>query len=211
MVNQRICVYFFQAFLTLARDIKAKIDKKLVRTSRKHTCYKADGYTLWISVQFLLCSHVLQEGNNPQGSSQGVKITDQPKKSSFFRCTLLWGDRSVGTHHRLNCVPHWTELDRAQGPSFLIFTSPLSSSSLSTYCAYLEEETKTNLYHSLGLPVFPRRLNRTTAASATSRIWFTSSQLLVRSRVWTWFLRFCLLSVLFKAVPWSFRLCQFHI
>uniref|UniRef100_A0A4W6G2J1 Ras-related protein SEC4 n=1 Tax=Lates calcarifer TaxID=8187 RepID=A0A4W6G2J1_LATCA len=46
------------AFLTLARDIKAKMDKKL-------------------------------EGNNPQGSSQGVKITEQPKKSSFFRCTLL--------------------------------------------------------------------------------------------------------------------------
>uniref|UniRef100_A0A8C6SHI3 Ras-related protein Rab-13 n=1 Tax=Neogobius melanostomus TaxID=47308 RepID=A0A8C6SHI3_9GOBI len=46
------------AFLTLARDIKAKMDKKL-------------------------------EGNNPQGSNQGVKITEQPKKSSFFRCTLL--------------------------------------------------------------------------------------------------------------------------
>uniref|UniRef100_A0AAZ3R9F0 Ras-related protein Rab-13 n=1 Tax=Oncorhynchus tshawytscha TaxID=74940 RepID=A0AAZ3R9F0_ONCTS len=47
-----------QAFMTLARDIKAKMDKKL-------------------------------EGNNPQGSSHGVKITEQPKKSSFFRCTLL--------------------------------------------------------------------------------------------------------------------------
>ncbi|KAM4629687.1 ras-related protein Rab-8A isoform 2-T2 [Polymixia lowei] len=47
-----------KAFLTLARDIKAKMDKKL-------------------------------EGNNPQGSSQGVKITEQPKKSNFFRCSLL--------------------------------------------------------------------------------------------------------------------------
>uniref|UniRef100_A0A3P9HPC8 small monomeric GTPase n=1 Tax=Oryzias latipes TaxID=8090 RepID=A0A3P9HPC8_ORYLA len=47
-----------EAFLTLARDIKAKMDKKL-------------------------------EGNNPQGSNQGVKITEQPKKSSFFRCVLL--------------------------------------------------------------------------------------------------------------------------
>ncbi|CAH2293381.1 ras-related Rab-8A [Pelobates cultripes] len=47
------------AFFTLARDIKAKMDKKM-------------------------------EGNNPQGSSQGVKITpDQQKKSSFFRCVLL--------------------------------------------------------------------------------------------------------------------------
>ncbi|CAB1324480.1 unnamed protein product, partial [Coregonus sp. 'balchen'] len=46
-----------KAFMTLARDIKAKMDKKL-------------------------------EGNSPQGSSQGVKITEQPKKSSFFRCTL---------------------------------------------------------------------------------------------------------------------------
>nr|XP_044997071.1 ras-related protein Rab-8A isoform X2 [Jaculus jaculus] len=47
------------AFFTLARDIKAKMDKKL-------------------------------EGNNPQGSNQGVKITaDQQKRSSFFRCVLL--------------------------------------------------------------------------------------------------------------------------
>uniref|UniRef100_A0A8D2QVW5 small monomeric GTPase n=1 Tax=Zosterops lateralis melanops TaxID=1220523 RepID=A0A8D2QVW5_ZOSLA len=30
------------------------------------------------------------EGNSPQGSNQGVKITqDQQKKSSFFRCVLL--------------------------------------------------------------------------------------------------------------------------
>lgn len=47
------------AFFTLARDIKAKMDKKL-------------------------------EGNSPQGSNQGVKITaEQQKKSSFFRCVLL--------------------------------------------------------------------------------------------------------------------------
>ncbi|XP_012924153.1 ras-related protein Rab-8A isoform X2 [Heterocephalus glaber] len=47
------------AFFTLARDIKAKMDKKL-------------------------------EGNSPQGSSQGMKITpDQQKRSSFFRCMLL--------------------------------------------------------------------------------------------------------------------------
>uniref|UniRef100_A0A8D0HIN7 Ras-related protein SEC4 n=1 Tax=Sphenodon punctatus TaxID=8508 RepID=A0A8D0HIN7_SPHPU len=47
------------AFFTLARDIKAKMDKKL-------------------------------EGNSPQGSNQGVKITpDQQKKSSFFQCVLL--------------------------------------------------------------------------------------------------------------------------
>uniref|UniRef100_A0A3B3BS62 small monomeric GTPase n=1 Tax=Oryzias melastigma TaxID=30732 RepID=A0A3B3BS62_ORYME len=46
------------AFMALARDIKAKMDKKL-------------------------------EGNNPQGSNQGVKITEQPKKTSLFRCVLL--------------------------------------------------------------------------------------------------------------------------
>ncbi|KAJ8264656.1 hypothetical protein GJAV_G00152190 [Gymnothorax javanicus] len=46
------------AFMTLARDIKAKMDKKL-------------------------------EGNSPQGSSRGVKITEQQNKSSFFRCVLL--------------------------------------------------------------------------------------------------------------------------
>ncbi|XP_041061185.1 ras-related protein Rab-8A isoform X1 [Carcharodon carcharias] len=47
------------AFFTLARDIKTKMDKKL-------------------------------EGNSPQGSSQGVRITsEQQKKSNFFRCLLL--------------------------------------------------------------------------------------------------------------------------
>ncbi|XP_048845858.1 ras-related protein Rab-8A-like isoform X2 [Brienomyrus brachyistius] len=46
------------AFLTLARDIKLKMDKKL--------------------------------GNNPEGSSQGMKITgEQQKKPSLFRCVLL--------------------------------------------------------------------------------------------------------------------------
>uniref|UniRef100_A0A2K5VA02 small monomeric GTPase n=1 Tax=Macaca fascicularis TaxID=9541 RepID=A0A2K5VA02_MACFA len=31
-----------------------------------------------------------REGNSPQGSNQGVKITpDQQKRSSFFRCVLL--------------------------------------------------------------------------------------------------------------------------
>ncbi|MFT7798677.1 ras-related protein Rab-8A isoform X2 [Arapaima gigas] len=47
------------AFITLARDIKVKMEKKL-------------------------------EGNNPQGSSQGMKINPAPpKKSSFFRCVVL--------------------------------------------------------------------------------------------------------------------------
>ncbi|XP_061098485.1 ras-related protein Rab-8A-like isoform X2 [Conger conger] len=46
------------AFLLLARDIKAKMDKKL-------------------------------EGSSPQGSGPGVKILEQPKKTSFFRCDLL--------------------------------------------------------------------------------------------------------------------------
>uniref|UniRef100_A0AAV2JUV6 Ras-related protein SEC4 n=1 Tax=Knipowitschia caucasica TaxID=637954 RepID=A0AAV2JUV6_KNICA len=46
------------AFLTLARDIKTKMDSKL-------------------------------EGNTPQGSSHGVKISEPQKKTSFFRCSLL--------------------------------------------------------------------------------------------------------------------------
>lgn len=68
-----------------------------------------------VAVFIFALSHlcVLQEGNNPQGSSQGVKITEQPKKSSFFRCTILWGDGIVGIHLRLNCVSptgqNWTE------------------------------------------------------------------------------------------------------
>ncbi|XP_075469116.1 ras-related protein Rab-8A isoform X3 [Ascaphus truei] len=34
--------------------------------------------------------NVENEGNSPQGSNHGVKITpDQQKKSSFFRCVLL--------------------------------------------------------------------------------------------------------------------------
>nr|XP_020447288.1 ras-related protein Rab-8A-like [Monopterus albus] len=46
------------AFLTLARDIKLKMDTKL-------------------------------DGNMPQGSSHGVKISEPQKKISFFRCSLL--------------------------------------------------------------------------------------------------------------------------
>lgn len=74
--------------MALARDIKAKIDKKQVRTSWKPmgSCWPV---LIFLVFGFSLCSCASQEGNNPQGSSQGVKITDQPKKSSFFRCTLL--------------------------------------------------------------------------------------------------------------------------
>lgn len=36
---------------------------------------------------------LLQEGNTPQGSSHGVKISEPQKKTSFFRCSLLWGQR----------------------------------------------------------------------------------------------------------------------
>uniref|UniRef100_A0A2K5D9A2 small monomeric GTPase n=1 Tax=Aotus nancymaae TaxID=37293 RepID=A0A2K5D9A2_AOTNA len=58
-IEEVLSVLILQAFFTLARDIKAKMDKKL-------------------------------EGNSPQGSNQGVKITpDQQKRSSFFRCVLL--------------------------------------------------------------------------------------------------------------------------
>uniref|UniRef100_A0A2K5R775 small monomeric GTPase n=1 Tax=Cebus imitator TaxID=2715852 RepID=A0A2K5R775_CEBIM len=58
-IEEVLSVLIPQAFFTLARDIKAKMDKKL-------------------------------EGNSPQGSNQGVKITpDQQKRSSFFRCVLL--------------------------------------------------------------------------------------------------------------------------
>ncbi|XP_075953282.1 ras-related protein Rab-8A-like [Anarhichas minor] len=46
------------AFLTLARDIKSKMDTKL-------------------------------EGNTPQGSSHGVKISEPQEKTSLFRCSLL--------------------------------------------------------------------------------------------------------------------------
>ncbi|XP_029580596.1 ras-related protein Rab-8A-like [Salmo trutta] len=46
------------AFLTLARDIKSKMDTKL-------------------------------EGDSPQGSSHGVKISEPQKKISFFPCALL--------------------------------------------------------------------------------------------------------------------------
>ncbi|MEQ2180690.1 Ras- protein Rab-8A [Goodea atripinnis] len=78
------------AFLTLARDIKAKMDKKLVRVETLCCTFYWE-----LEYFFLLFSHkdrlssVFQEGNNPQSSNQGVKISEPPKKSSFFRCTLL--------------------------------------------------------------------------------------------------------------------------
>lgn len=93
-----------QAFLTLARDIKSKMDTKLVWKTdiycnrmirdrwdniaskrawiRTSQCHSSESF-LW---------H-LQEGNAPQGGSHGVKISEPQKKTSFFRCTLLWGLR----------------------------------------------------------------------------------------------------------------------
>ncbi|KAM7134809.1 ras-related protein Rab-8A isoform 1-T1 [Macrochelys suwanniensis] len=70
------------AFFTLARDIKAKMDKKLVEYRSQQ---ESDLQSMHRS------PHVdPPEGNSPQGSNQGVKITpDQQKKSSFFRCVLL--------------------------------------------------------------------------------------------------------------------------
>ena len=83
----------------------------------------SNGHALLSLCTFL---SVFQEGNNPQGSNQGVKITpDQPKKPSFFRCTLLWvGERGLWsfTIHGLKHVPHWTELDGACSDLFFHFT-----------------------------------------------------------------------------------------
>lgn len=47
------------------------------------------------NVRAVTCFFVvsLQEGNTPQGSSHGVKISEPQKKTSFFRCSLLWGQR----------------------------------------------------------------------------------------------------------------------
>uniref|UniRef100_A0A3B5B7M5 small monomeric GTPase n=1 Tax=Stegastes partitus TaxID=144197 RepID=A0A3B5B7M5_9TELE len=64
---------------------------KFMETSAKANINVENG--TFVGRILVFCSFDLaslfQEGNNPQGSNQGVKITEQPKKSSFFRCTLL--------------------------------------------------------------------------------------------------------------------------
>uniref|UniRef100_A0A5F5PFA9 small monomeric GTPase n=1 Tax=Equus caballus TaxID=9796 RepID=A0A5F5PFA9_HORSE len=83
------------AFFTLARDIKAKMDKKLVSHSQvpEMRAWTSLGTAALMTTPLdppwpHSFSH--EEGNSPQGSNQGVKITpDQQKRSSFFRCVLL--------------------------------------------------------------------------------------------------------------------------
>lgn len=93
-----------QAFLTLARDIKSKMDTKLVWKTDIHCdcviCYLWGNFAskcVWIWTSRRHCGKSflwhLQEGNAPQGGSHGVKISEPQKKTSFFRCTLLWGLR----------------------------------------------------------------------------------------------------------------------
>ncbi|EMP24050.1 Ras-related protein Rab-8A, partial [Chelonia mydas] len=87
------------AFFTLARDIKAKMDKKLFSfrwstgVNRRVICSRFSGSPLNLLNRLPMHRSPRvdpPEGNSPQGSNQGVKITpDQQKKSSFFRCVLL--------------------------------------------------------------------------------------------------------------------------
>lgn len=113
------CLLFtWQAFLTLARDIKAKMDTKLVGISLSEQLEFAFWAKMFCFMS--LFSSFTQEGNNPQGSNHGVKITtEQQKKSSFFRCVLLWRPWPY-------CPPPrgWTWLDNALPQC----TPPLSSS-----------------------------------------------------------------------------------
>ncbi len=63
-------------------------------------------------------SLLTQEANNPQSSNHGVKIsTEQQKKSSFFRCVLLWRPR-----------PYCPRLDYALSLLALFLFHPSSSS-----------------------------------------------------------------------------------
>lgn len=93
-----------QAFLTLARDIKSKMDTKLVwKTDTRCNCMIWDRWgnvaSKWAWKWTRQCHSSesflwhLQEGNAPQGGSHGVKISEPQKKTSFFRCSLLWGPR----------------------------------------------------------------------------------------------------------------------
>ncbi len=62
--------------------------------------FKSCCWTVWVATEptalhdsSVTCLSLLQEGNTPQGSSHGVKISEPQKKTSFFRCSLLWGPR----------------------------------------------------------------------------------------------------------------------
>lgn len=138
-----------------------------------------------------------------RGAVKESRLQISPRKaaSSAARCceeTGVWAPTIALTVSPTG--QNWTEhKDRA----FLFHFTFVFFPSLDVLCLP-RRRNKNKLVSLSWFTSLPSTLvNRSTVASATSRIWFVSSQLLVRLRVWTWFLS--------KAVLWSFHLYQFHI
>lgn len=172
MVNQRICVYFFQAFLTLARDIKAKIDKKLVRTSQKRTCYKADRHTLNICAMLIVLSCVYRRATTRRGAVKESRLQISPRKaaSSAARCceeTGAWAPTIALTVSPTG--QNWTE---HKDQAFLFHFTFVFFLSLNVLCLPWRRK-KNKLVPLSWFTSLPSTLvNRTTVASATSQIRF---------------------------------------
>lgn len=126
--NVHAC-FCLQAFLTLARDIKAKMDKKLVRVKTVRRSLLAVGEN------FRFC-HFLKTGNSSsvyfrrattlRAATRESRFQSSPRRAASSAARFCEKDGSADIHHRLNCVPHWTELDRAHSDACFIL--PPSSS-----------------------------------------------------------------------------------
>lgn len=108
-----------QAFLTLARDIKAKMDKKLVSTNLFRSVWDMQ---CRISSTFV----VVLGGQQPPGQQSRSKDHGAAQEEQFLPLHTPVRSRSDGIHLCLNCVPHWMELEHMNW-SFFITYSPSSS------------------------------------------------------------------------------------
>lgn len=137
----------------------------------------------------------LQEGNTPQGSSHGVKISEPQKKTSFFRCSLLWGPRpSISAVSWLD-INGLCLLLALPSPSLFLPTHGLSSQSTQTIIFPV----------SGGLPLLP---------SSSERFQWCISSILRRSVVFidqsAWLVELCRCSLLHKRQALTFDVAMYY-
>uniref|UniRef100_A0A3B3UZD4 small monomeric GTPase n=1 Tax=Poecilia latipinna TaxID=48699 RepID=A0A3B3UZD4_9TELE len=117
------------AFLTLARDIKAKMDKKLVRVkTRRYAVYWRSGRIVFAVFSKLETLHLVcfRRATTLRAATRESRFQSSPRRAASSAARFCEKDGSADIHHRLNCVPHWTELDRAHSDACFIL--PPSSS-----------------------------------------------------------------------------------
>uniref|UniRef100_A0A3Q2Q9E9 small monomeric GTPase n=1 Tax=Fundulus heteroclitus TaxID=8078 RepID=A0A3Q2Q9E9_FUNHE len=106
------------AFLTLARDIKAKMDKKLVR-ERKTPCRRSGRVPLGpfshqrkLSSVCFFCFFFFRRATILRAAIRESRFQSSPRRATSSAARFCEEKKSVGIHHRLNRPPtgqNWTE------------------------------------------------------------------------------------------------------